>query len=110
MKAFFIYSASGPLAILTSYDAVTSPALLGKLESKGIDKFIACEVPVDLAKERYGHHFDIVCGDLHETDDLRILDYNGQRVFGNFSFAELGKPVYYESKKSANVEIPTGTG
>lgn len=109
MKAFFIYSASGPLAILTSYDEVTDPGLLSKLESKGIDKFIACEVPMDLARERYGHHLDIVCGDLHETDDLRILDYNGQRVFGNFSFSELGKPLFFECRKPTAASAVIGS-
>ena len=28
--------------------------------------------------------------DLHESDDLRILDYNGERAFRLFRLAELG--------------------
>jgi hypothetical protein len=53
---------------------------------------------VDLVKERYGTHFPVVMGDRHETDDLRVLDYNGHRVFGNFTFDEMGNPVYHERK------------
>jgi hypothetical protein len=37
-----------------------------------------------------------VVRDLHESDDLRILDYDGSRAFKLFSFQELGKPVYQE--------------
>ena len=39
--------------ILTSDDSVESPELLKRLQSKGIGKFIACEVPVELAKAKY---------------------------------------------------------
>ncbi len=35
-------------------------------------------------------------GDLKQTDDLRVLDYNGYNVFHSFSFSEMGKPVYIE--------------
>ena len=34
--------------------------------------------------------------DLYETDDLRVLDYNGERAFGLFRLNELGSPVVYE--------------
>jgi len=38
----------------------------------------------------------VVMGDLHETDDLRVLDYDGHKAFASFSFEEMGKPVYHE--------------
>ena len=97
MKAYFLFAASGPLVILTSYDSIVNPELLQRLKSKGITKFIAHEVPVDSARAKYGMHFDVVCQDLHESDDLRVLDYSGERAFKNFSFNELGAPIYYES-------------
>ncbi len=96
MKAYFFFTAGGPLVILTSYDSVENPELLKKIRSKGIGKFIACEVPVELAKSRYGGHFDVVCQNLHETDDLRVLDYSGERAYKNFGFKELGRPIYCE--------------
>jgi hypothetical protein len=34
--------------------------------------------------------------DLNQTDDLRVLDYNGDNVFYNFKLSEMGKPVYHE--------------
>jgi hypothetical protein len=54
MKAFMLFTGSGPLVILTSHDAVTEPGLLDKFRAKGIDKFVAHEIPLPLARERYG--------------------------------------------------------
>ena len=96
MKAYFLFTASGPLVVLTSYDSISDPDLLRKWKSKGLTKFIAHEVSVESAKAKYGKHFDIVCQDLHESDDLRILDYSGERAFKNWSFQELGDPCYFE--------------
>lgn len=96
MKAFLLFTAAGPLVILTSYEAPTSQGLLEKLRAKGIDKFMAFEIPLDLARERYGGHFTVVEHDLRESDDLRILDYSGQRAFRLFAFDEMGEPVMYE--------------
>lgn len=96
MKVFMLFTGSGTLVVLTSFNASTAPPLLQKLEAKGITKFICYEIPIDLAKERYGAHFSVVEHDLRETDDLRVLDYNGNRAFNLFSFEELGKPITYE--------------
>jgi len=103
MKVFMLYTGSGPLVIMTSYKKVEDPVLLGQLGAKGIHKFIAYEIPLKLAKERYGAHFDLVQQNLDENDDLRVLDYNGQRAFRLFRFDELGRAkrrepdVYYET-------------
>ncbi len=96
MKAFMLFTGSGPLVILTSHSSITERALLAKFRAKGIDKFIAYEVPLDVARHRYGGHFDVVIKDLHETDDLRILDYNGERAFRLFSVSELHGPILHE--------------
>jgi hypothetical protein len=97
MKVFLLYTGSGVLVILTSHPSIQDPALLRKLEVKGIDKFVAHEIPYGLARERYGGHFEVVSGDLRENDDLRILDYNGVRAFRLFHFDELGEPVFHEA-------------
>lgn len=96
MKSFLLMTGSGPLVILTSHDAIENSVLLDKLLAKGIDKFIAFEVPYDMARQRYGGHFKVVANDLHETDDLRILDYNGDRAFRLFRFDELGDAHIHE--------------
>ena len=96
MKVYFLFTASGPVVILTSYDFVEHPELINKLRAKGFEKFVAYEVSLEDTKAKYGGHFNVVRNDLHETDDLRVLDYNGQRAFINYSFKELGTPIYHE--------------
>jgi hypothetical protein len=99
MKAIMLLTGGGCLVILTSYSSANDPALIRKLESKGIDKFIARDIPLDLATQRYGAHFGVVAHDLRESDDLRVLDYSGERAFRLFSFDEIGPPVEYESQE-----------
>ena len=96
MKAGIIFTGTGPILILTTFDSFEDPKLVEKLGVKGIKKFIASEVPLEKAKTKYGNHYTVIMGDLNQTDDLRVLDYNGYNVFHNFSFSELGKPIYYE--------------
>ncbi len=96
MKAYLLFTAGGPLVILTSYDSINNPALMKRMRAKGITKFVACEVAAELAEKRYGMHFEVVCEDLHESDDLRVLDYSGERAYKHFSFKELGKPMFFE--------------
>lgn len=96
MKTSVIFTGSGPILIITSYASLTDPGLIEKLESKGIKKFIACELDPELVRVKYGAHFTVVMNDVKQTDDLRVLDYNGHNVFYNFSFSEMGKPIYFE--------------
>jgi hypothetical protein len=96
MKAILLLTAGGPLVILTSHGSVLDPNLLQKLSAKGVRKFLAFELPVDTVKERYAGHFTVVANDLHESDDLRVLDFDGQHVFQLFRFDELGKPIFHE--------------
>ncbi|MDH3526069.1 MAG: hypothetical protein OEN52_02835 [Gammaproteobacteria bacterium] len=96
MKVFILYTGSGPLVILTSHENIEDPALLEKLGAKGVEKFIAFQIPYELAEKRYGGHFTVVKNDLGETDDLRVLDYNGERAFKLFSFDEMGEAIRHE--------------
>lgn len=34
--------------------------------------------------------------DLRQTDDLRVLDNDGHRVFRNFTLTQLGQSIYHE--------------
>jgi hypothetical protein len=97
MKTFMLMTGSGPLMILTSHASIVDPQILQKLAVKGIEKFLAYEVPLNLAQQRYGGHFNVVANDLRESDDLRVLDYNGERAFKLFSFEELGTPIVHEA-------------
>jgi len=97
MKCCLIFTGTGPILILTTYASLTEHNFVDKLASKGIKKFIAYELPVELVKEKYGSYFETVMNDVSQTDDLRVLDYNGHNAFYNFSFADMGEPVHYES-------------
>jgi hypothetical protein len=101
MKAGIFFTGTGPILLLTTYRELNDPMLVNKLEQKGIKKFIAYEVPEALVKEKYGLQFNIIMGDLKQTDDLRVLDYDGHHVFYNFSLSELGTPIFYEKEASA---------
>lgn len=96
MNVFMLFTGSGPVVILTSHAAIEDPALVEKLAAKGIDKFLAYSIPLALAKARYGMHFDIVARDLKESDDLRVLDFDGSRAFRLFHFSEMTGPFVHE--------------
>jgi hypothetical protein len=98
MKTLMLFTGSGPIVVLTSHSSATDPVLLDKLRAKGIERFLAYELPLDLAQKRYGGHFTTVVNDLHETDDLRVLDYNGERAFGLFRLDELRSPVVHDPR------------
>jgi hypothetical protein len=96
MKAGLIFTGTGPILILTTYESFEDPKLVAKFNTKGIKKFIACDLPLEKVKAKYGNQYSVIMGDLKQTDDLRVLDYNGYNVFHNFTFSEMGKPIYYE--------------
>lgn len=96
MKAGIFFTGSGPIVVLTSYVSLTAPHLVEKLAAKGIGKFIAYEVAMEDVKKKYGKHFEVILKDLHQSDDLRVLDYDGHRVFRNFTLSQLGQPIYHE--------------
>jgi hypothetical protein len=92
-----LFTGSGPIVIATCYDSLDDPLLLGKLAEKGIEKFIAFELPEQNVRQRYGSHFHIVCEDLIETDELRVLDYDGDHAMSLFNFAEFGPLLFHET-------------
>jgi hypothetical protein len=96
MKSAIIFTGTGPILILTTYPSLIEPGFIEKLAVKGIKKFIAYELNPELVKKKYGSHYETVLNDVKQTDDLRVLDYNGHNVFYNFTFSQLGKPILYE--------------
>lgn len=47
MKAGVVFTGTGPILILTSYDSFTDKKFVEKLTAKGIKKFIAYELPFE---------------------------------------------------------------
>ena len=93
MKAYIIFSGTGPILILTTYSELENPQLLEKLKHTGIVKFIAYQVPIATVKRIYGVPFEVVATDLGSSEDLRVLDFNGHHIFSRFSLTELGEPI-----------------
>ncbi len=95
MKAFLLLAGDGPKALLTGFESPLHPLFLAGLAGQGIRKFIAYEIPLALARERYREHFSAVQYGLADGE-IRILDYDGWRAFHLFRFAEIGAPVIWE--------------
>ena len=93
MKAALVFAGSGPIVILTSYPSLSDPGLLRTLKAHGVGKFIAYELPLETVAARYGGHFQVVLNDARDSDDLRVLDVNGDRAFRLFRFPELGPQI-----------------
>ena len=74
MKAYMLMTAPGPIVILTSHASILDDALIKKLAKRDIEKFVAYEIPIGLAEQRYGAQFSAARGDLRETDDLSRLE------------------------------------
>jgi hypothetical protein len=96
MKAGVIFTGSGPLLVLTSYDSFTNPNFVKKILAKGIKKYMGYEVPLEVCQKRYGEHYPVVLNDMRQSDDLRVLDYDGHHIFLTFSFRELGESFQVE--------------
>ncbi len=97
MIAGIYFTGTGPILILTTYESLDDSKIIEKLAAKGIKKFIGFEVPINEVKQRYKTYYDVIAGDLQPEDDMRVLDYDGHNVFYNFSFEDIGAPVYYEA-------------
>lgn len=100
MKAGIFLNGSGAVLILTSHESLSDPGMMHKLEAKGIGKCIAFEVAVHLVEKRYGKHYEVVMNDLKQEDDLRVMDFDGRRIFQQFSFSEMGRPTFLEPAES----------
>lgn len=96
MKTFLLFTGTGPLLVLSSHASVEDAVFLEKLAAKGINKFIAYELPIAKVEQRYGNHYKVASRDLHESDDLRVIDFDGQRAFRLFKFDEYGDRFMHE--------------
>lgn len=101
MKAYVIFSSREPVLIATR-QTIRSKAVLNQLGRVGIRKFISREVPVGLLRSQYGSQFDVIERDLENGSDLRVLDFNGRRIFKNVPFSEFGPPYRREHSMAAS--------
>ena len=67
--------------IETSNTSFTDPALIEKLGAKCIEKFIAYELPLAMAQERYGGHFQVA---MQVCTKPTIFAFSISMVSGHF--------------------------
>ena len=105
MKAGVIITGTGAILVLTACDSFDHPDAVNSLRRKGITRYIAFEVPVDLVKTQYGRHFSITLADRGQSDACRVVDVDGSRIFQNFSLNVFGQPIMHDeaaiSRKAA---------
>ena len=109
MKAGLFFTGSGPILILFTYPSMVDPGLVEELKNKGIDKYAAFEVPVELCRERYGARFTSLAPTLKDKGDLLVLDYNSPHAFYTFKWEEMTGPakiysrdrIYWETGEAA---------
>ena len=94
-RAYLLFMGSGPILLLSTFPKLTDERMVSKMRYKGIDKFIAYEVDLAAARERYGDSFANVARDLDGVEDMRVLDFNGHQIMANFSLKALGDPIKY---------------
>lgn len=95
MRCYLIFTGTGPILLVSTYPKLTDERLVRKLGYKGIDKFIAYQVDLDVVQERYSLVFDAIVEDLEGVEDMRVLDFNGHQIMANFSLEALGDPIKY---------------
>ena len=96
MKGILVFSGSGPLLIVSSFPTIDNPYLINRLRAKGLQKFIAWEIPIDHCRDFYGFTYRDIVEDLEEHNDMRVLDFDGHRIFLNFSLRDLQDGVIFE--------------
>lgn len=96
MRSYLLLTETGPVLLLTKCSSVTEESLVEHLHGRGIQKFIAFEVPVSKVHKLYGVPFEVVAADIDLGREMRILDYNGPHIFSSFRLDELGSPTHVE--------------
>jgi len=96
MRSYLVLTENGPLLVMTSLSQITESSLLDALHRKGIEKFIAYEVPVDRLHEFYGVPFEVVAADLERGKEMRVLDFDGHHIFNCLSLSDLGREIQVE--------------
>jgi hypothetical protein len=88
-----VLTGNGPILVLTTCPAACHPRLHEALARRGFEKYIACEVPLEAVRRSYGPAFEVIAANLDEERPVRVIDYDGLRVFRNVSLSDIDDPV-----------------
>jgi hypothetical protein len=98
MKVVVVFTATGPILVITSYPSIDDPNFIRKLKEKGIEKFVSFEVDIERCRNVYGSKCYSVIEDLQSAhkDDMMVLDIDGVHILKNFSLKKIGPPFVFE--------------
>ncbi len=96
MKAGLIITGAGATLALTSCPSFDDPDFIDALREKGISKYIVFDVPVDVVRDQYGQLYHTALADLKQSDVLRVIDVDGQRIFKKIPFEAFGQLTSHE--------------
>jgi hypothetical protein len=97
VRAYLVLTERGPILVLSSFADLGDPASTEMLARKGIVKFIAYNLPLRRVEECYGVTFEVIAMELANQEAVRVLDFDGRRIFASFSISRLGDPLCYET-------------
>jgi hypothetical protein len=104
MKTAMLVTGSGPLLVSTTCESLAEAGFTQAMHSKGIDKFIACEVSLDRCRHLYPRHFHEQSGGACDDRHVDVLDTDGRRIFLNFPFIESGAPLLVD-RQALTIEV-----
>jgi hypothetical protein len=106
MKTAMLVTGSGPLLVSTTCESLAEGGFTQAMHSKGIDKFIACEVSLGRCRHLYPRHFHEQSGEACDDGHVDVLDTDGRRIFLNFPFIESGAPLLVDRQATATQVTP----
>ncbi|HSN55651.1 MAG TPA: hypothetical protein VLT32_13315 [Candidatus Sulfomarinibacteraceae bacterium] len=95
---YLVLTGDGPMLVVLRNGADPDTALRRSLGRRGHAKFIACPVSPEDVRRAYGTPFQVIADGLTERHPVRVLDFDGRRVFGNLSLRRVGPPVPMEAR------------
>jgi len=110
MRAYVVFSSTEPVLVV-SRQSIRSRPVLDELRRIGCLKFIAREVPIEQVQCLYGRLYDIIEEAIDRGCPLRVLDYNGRRIFRWIPFSDFGPAFRKEMSPAADTTSgpPTNT-
>jgi hypothetical protein len=100
LQTYLALTEGGALLAVAISDGDTESHLRKGLRRRGHRKFIAWPVPADEVRRAYGVVFQVIAAGLSPEQPLRVLDFNGARIFENVSLAGLGSALLVDGAPS----------
>jgi len=95
MRSYMVLTETGPMLVVTSCPSIGDRRVLETLSRRGVEAFIAHEVPVEEVRRVYGRPYEVVAAELETGVPMRILDLDGAHVLASVPLARLGRPVMH---------------